>query len=540
MTYGAGAVRVSPMTTIAVGAVPSPIAPIFTTLLLPGSGWKYWDSATVVGADWQTTTFNDSGWPTGNARFGWGLDGELTPLNPTRSTHYFRRWVNIGDPAPFTELQMELVRDDGAVVYLNGVEVFRSNMPNGQIEPGTLASSTVNTPDETTWYEALVSTVGAGLMSGTNLLAVELHQASANSSDGSFDFALYGRGTTERRLYFGSPVGGRSYAVDNPVPVEIFARAGAGRTISQVELFLNSTNFAQRSSPPYRWTLEGLPLGTHYLMARLTDNLGEAVDSAPVSISVTRELITATLIPAGSVWRFMDSGANLGTVWSLPVYSDSLWSFGPARFGYGNDGEETTVNFGPNSSSKYITTYFRHTFSAPADSVITNLTFRLLRDDGAVVYLNGREQFRSNMPGGTISYTTLASTTAANADEQTYFPTVLTITNLAAGANLVAVEVHQSAGNSSDLGFDMELIGSGYVLPPPAPPMLTVHREGTSVMITWPKSSSGYLLFGSTNLAPSAVWLPVSAPVFSVGEEYVVTLELDGSNTPNTYFRLQH
>jgi hypothetical protein len=59
-------------------------------------------------------------------------------------------------------------------------------------------------------------------------------------------------------------------------------------------------------------------------------------------------------------------------------------------------------------------------------------------------------------------------------------------------------------------------------------------------MITWPKSSSGYLLFGSTNLAPSAVWLPVSAPVFSVGEEYVVTLELDGSNTPNTYFRLQH
>jgi hypothetical protein len=154
--------------------------------------------------------FDDAAWPAANARFGWGLDGELAPLTPGRVAHYFRRWFTLGNGAQLTELLCELVRDDGAVVYLNGTEIFRSNMPGGPVNAGTLASLTVDTPDETTWFETVLSTAGSGLSGGSNLVAVELHQASPTSSDASFDFALYGQGTTE--VYLTSPANGASVA----------------------------------------------------------------------------------------------------------------------------------------------------------------------------------------------------------------------------------------------------------------------------------------------------------------------------------------
>src|SRR5439155_13187191 len=110
------------------------------------------------------------------ARLGWGLDGEITNLPVTNTTVYFRRWFTVNNPALLSELLFELVRDDGAVVYLHGTEVYRSNMPGGPISASTAASATVNTPEETTWFETAVATAGSGLLSGTNLIAVEFHQ----------------------------------------------------------------------------------------------------------------------------------------------------------------------------------------------------------------------------------------------------------------------------------------------------------------------------------------------------------------------------
>ena len=56
-----------------------------------------------------------------------------------------------------------------------------------------------------------------------------------------------------------------------------------------------------------------------------------------------------------------------------------------------------------------ITAYFRHYFylDAPPDGP---LTVRVRRDDGVIVYLNGLEVFRDNMPDGPVDYSTLALT----------------------------------------------------------------------------------------------------------------------------------
>jgi hypothetical protein len=225
---------------ITIGTPPPPIGPVYQTLVQSGSAWKYWDSATAVGSGWETTGFNDSAWPNGFARFGWGLDGESTTLTSGRVTHYFRRWFNVANPGQLTELVFQLARDDGAVVYLNGVEVFRSNMPTGPITASTLASAGVNTPDETTYYETVVSTMGLGLVQGSNVVAVEMHQSSTSSSDAGFDLQLAGAGTTEGRVYLANPTPGRIYPSPGDVPLEANAWAGAGSTLSKVEFYAGS------------------------------------------------------------------------------------------------------------------------------------------------------------------------------------------------------------------------------------------------------------------------------------------------------------
>ena len=104
-------------------------------------------------------------------------------------TTYFRRAFVVSNPSAFSALNLWLVRDDGGVVYLNGVEVLRSpNMPAGPIAYNTLTVG--NAPPDNTVDQAAVSP--SLLVAGTNVIAVEIHQQSPSSSDLSFECALVG------------------------------------------------------------------------------------------------------------------------------------------------------------------------------------------------------------------------------------------------------------------------------------------------------------------------------------------------------------
>ena len=164
------------------------------------------------------------------------------------------------------------------------------------------------------------------------------------------------------------------------------------------------------------------------------------------------------LIPEGAVWKYLDNGIDQGTAWQGVAFDDSGWSAGPAQLGYGDGDEVTIVSYGPDQFNKYVTTYFRHRFDLPGVVAGGDLTLRLLRDDGAVVYVNGVDVFRSNMPVGS-TYLTLATVAVGGAEETSVFVSAsLNPSVLVAGANVVAVEVHQVALTSSDLSFDLELI----------------------------------------------------------------------------------
>jgi hypothetical protein len=167
------------------------------------------------------------------------------------------------------------------------------------------------------------------------------------------------------------------------------------------------------------------------------------------------------LVSQGSDWSYLDDGSDQGTVWRQGSIS---WSSGPAQLGYGDGDEVTTVSYGGNASNKYITTYFRKTFSVSDSSGYSGLTVNLLRDDGAVVYINGQEVVRHNMPGtpgvNDIFYNTTASVGIGGTDESTFYSFARDPSVLVDGDNIIAVEIHQISGGSSDISFDLKLIGT--------------------------------------------------------------------------------
>jgi hypothetical protein len=168
---------------------------------------------------------------------------------------------------------------------------------------------------------------------------------------------------------------------------------------------------------------------------------------------------STVLVPTGSTWRYLDDGSDQGTAWHEPDFDDSGWASGASQLGYGDGDEATVVSYGGDAENKHITTYFRHSFDVADTSVFESLTLRVLRDDGAVVYLNGTEVFRTNMPGGVIDYETLAASTIGGSDESSFFMTSVDPSLLNDGSNVLAVEIHQGAVTSSDISFDLELRG---------------------------------------------------------------------------------
>jgi hypothetical protein len=124
---------------------------------------------------------------------------------------------------------------------------------------------------------------------------------------------------------------------------------------------------------------------------------------------------------AKNLWKYFDKGTDPGANWKDLNFNDSLRNFGPAQIGYGDGGEATQVGLGNDANNKFPATYFRHTFNVTSLPNIDSLLISLMRDDGAIVYLNGTEIIRSNMPSRAITRYTYASGTVEGANESTYF-----------------------------------------------------------------------------------------------------------------------
>lgn len=407
------------------------------TVVIPyGSTWKYLDDGSNQGTAWRASGFADGSWTTGAAELGYG-DAPVTTVSygPSSTnkyiTTYFRKTVNIVNPSAFANFRLNVRRDDGVVVYINGTERYANNMPAGrgytQLASGAPADDG-NTPQTTTLATSVFSP-------GVNTIAVEIHQNDAGSSDLTFDLEL----------------------LANMVPVG--------------------------------------------------------------------------LINFGDTWKYRDNNTRTAN-WETVGFNDATWPSGASELGYG-DGPATTVSFGPSSTNKYITTYFRKTFNVTSLASLNNFTLNVVRDDGLVVYINGVEVARDNMPGGAPVHTTLASAAISGTGETTAISFSLSTCNFVEGVNTIAVEMHQSDVTSSDLSFDLELVGNVAGGPPTLSrgPYLQKGSQ-TAITVRWRTSNACY---GRLEVGPSfGTYTTASSDETCPTTEHIVTVT--GLSPDTKYF----
>ena len=202
------------------------------------------------------------------------------------------------------------------------------------------------------------------------------------------------------------------------------------------------------------------PGTTYSYTVRATDAALNA--SAPsTALTVATHSATETLIAAKSVWKYTDDGVDRGTAWRAFGYNDSTWKSGPGILGY-NQGDEGTLlyNGGAVQSLRYVSHDFRKTITISDATRITGVTLSLLRTDGAVVYVNGVEALRDNMPTGTVNFDTYAVDVVSGAEraQQLYHQFVIPPSMLQEGTNVIAVSVHHGwRGGADALSFDLRL-----------------------------------------------------------------------------------
>jgi hypothetical protein len=347
----------------------------------------------ISGADWD---YNSSGiggpWPT----------SEQSPVElayGSSTTVYLRNTFNVADPGEYEDLRIRLWRDGGVVLYLNNEEIFRNNLsPQASESDYALSEITDNTPVEFTLPASLLET-------DVNELIAEVHRAGAVDTDLIYDLELTAN-------------------LEEQEPTELIAIESNGWKYNDTKMIIRGEIFRDQEDEVYKLTTEG---GAEYIISS---------DSQDKILEYVGKWVTAE----GDVLE--DDGEKQLTIsevseedWHAGGYSDSGWTTGQGQFGYGENDENKTV------SESAATIYFRKTFSGNSAD-FTHLRVLLLRDDGAVVYVNGTEILRSNMPSGTIEHGSAPVKALGSADENRYIVVDVDVPPLT-GTDVLAVELHQ-------------------------------------------------------------------------------------------------
>lgn len=449
-----------------------------TTIVTAGSLWKYLDNGSNPGTAWKEVAFIDTAWASGNAQLGYGEGDEATVVKygPDKTskyiTTYFRKSVYVSDVSIYNDYVLNVKRDDGVVVYINGIEKFRNNMPTGTIAYNTLAATTCS-DDGTAWQT--INLPAGTLVTGTNTIAVEIHQCYPDNSDISFELEFKGNtisDTIAPLVSSYSPSGTAINVEDTSNLVITFnedVQKGAGDiTIKQDGIITQTINVTSTAVSIIGATVVIAPVNFNAgAVVNIEIDAGTFKDNANNdfeginnttgwNFSIASPEPEPILVAAGASWKYLDNGTNQGTAWKDAAFNDVTWAEGNAELGYGDGDETTIIKYGSSSSSKYITTYFRKSISVANASLYSSYTLNVRRDDGVVIYINGAEKFRSNMPTGTITYTTLTPN-AASDDGDVWQTFTLPAGSLVTGTNVIAAEIHQNTPGSSDVSFDLEL-----------------------------------------------------------------------------------
>ncbi|MGM0896330.1 MAG: fibronectin type III domain-containing protein [Bacillota bacterium] len=180
------------------------------------------------------------------------------------------------------------------------------------------------------------------------------------------------------------------------------------------------------------------------------------------------------LLEAGSEWRYLDDGSDQKKDWLEADFDDSDWAQGAGPLGFPEDEErpelgpvETLVGYGGDETDKIALTYFRTEFEMEDVEEIGDLGYvEFGVDDAVILYLNGKEILRFNMPEtgefGFEDYQEAVMDEDLGSEDriERIYLDEEALAHLKEGENVLAAQVHQDDRFSSDLYWDMEMVAN--------------------------------------------------------------------------------
>ena len=329
------------------------------TVVAINSVWKYLDDGTDPGPDWFNPSFGDSAWFSGPAELGYGDGDEATVVRGTNLlseriiTTYFRHEFNLANPPAYVLGQMRVRRDDGVIIYLNGVEIYRNTMPAGPVNYLTRATTSVG--DENAYLPA---NVDPGLLvAGRNVVAAEIHQPNLTSSDISFAFELTASDQNATpAVAMISPTENTFYT--EPATIAISASASdSDGSVALVEFFQGVAKIGEDNAAPFTLSWSGVLQGSYALLAVATDNLGAKATSAVVNVTVG-VATPPTVFSKSPALGNLSSLTSISVSFTDPVFGVSasdLLINGIAATGVSGSGSNYTFTFSqPAEGTVYV------------------------------------------------------------------------------------------------------------------------------------------------------------------------------------------
>ena len=510
---------------------PDPTAPpelTTSSLLKFADVWRYNETGADLGQQWAAARHpaGVGGWEEGpgvhafESRLQVDLGTELTrPIlnDPYVLTYYFEREFTLTeqDIELIKELQIRHYVDDGAVFYINGTEVHRYEMPEGEI---TAATESTGSGDAD-----LLDPVGVlppRLVVGENRISVQVHQASSGSSDVVFGMELdivrfppSSAGTSigineiassdgadwwiEFKNFGSSPVDLKDYSIstssdgghDYVFPTVSIPAGGIHVVDSETLGFIPGSGERVFLYSPGKAEVIDAVLTKRRILGRLPDDktgsflaASTGTPGAENEFSLNDSIVINEIMynyhPTyaqsgqaapqerqeifswGKSWRYNQSGEDLGIGWQSTQHPvGGNWQEGPGPLGVDNRPPPipaATPLMTSSINGPLITTYYFETeFDVSAELMdrLVTLVFTHEIDDGAVFYLNGQEIERFGMPSGVIEASTLAAR-SGDAELETF---AIEPEFLIQGRNRISVEVHQRTVGSSDVYMGLKL-----------------------------------------------------------------------------------
>ncbi|YCM45620.1 hypothetical protein V2O64_06265 [Verrucomicrobiaceae bacterium 227] len=178
---------------------------------------------------------------------------------------------------------------------------------------------------------------------------------------------------------------------------------------------------------------------------------------------IEKGIQTKELMNLDSSWKYSDQRQLPDNDWALLDFDDSGWKSGTGVFGYGNPDVTTVLDFGNDPSNKPICSWFRREFTIDDDMDVRALRFKVRFDDATMVFLNGKEIMRHNLPFGYSDHQTPGGEEFNDWSNKHKHRYDLPAREVRTGRNVLAIQIHGSGPRSPDICFAMNSFSVEYL-----------------------------------------------------------------------------